>query len=90
MNGDGGEWGDPTMSPTTTYPHETGHVLGQADEYSTGATDPTGVQPAQAPAGELNLMSTPGNQRLLNRHYRWALRFLNNNAAGDPYEIIPP
>ncbi|XYI04262.1 type VI secretion system Vgr family protein [Sorangium sp. So ce1128] len=90
MNGDGGEWGDPPLSPTTTYPHETGHVLGQADEYSVGATDPTGVQPAQAPPGELNLMSTPGNQTLLNRHYRWALAFLNRNTAGDVYEIIPP
>jgi hypothetical protein len=35
MNGDGGEWADPPIGPTTTYPHETGHVLGQYDEYGT-------------------------------------------------------
>jgi len=90
MNGTGGEWGDPPLSPATTYAHETGHVLGQADEYSTGATDPTGVQPAPPPAGEENLMSTPGNTRLLIRHYRWALKYLNDHAAGDPYETIQP
>ncbi len=91
MNGDGGEWGDPAKSPTTTYPHETGHVLGQADEYPTGAIDPTGTQPADAAAaGEPNLMSTPGNQTLLNRHYRFVLAFLNSKTSGDTYETIPP
>ena len=88
MNGDGGEWGDPPISEVSTYAHETGHVLGQHDEYSTGATDPTGVQPANAPTA--NLMSTTGNTTLLNRHYRRVLKFLNDNAAGDPYEIVPP
>jgi hypothetical protein len=90
MNGNGGEWGDPALSPTTTYAHETGHVLGQADEYATGATDPTGVQPATPAAGEENLMSTPGNTTLLVRHYRFALKFLNDNASGDTYETIQP
>jgi hypothetical protein len=88
MNGDGGEWGDPPRNAVTTYAHEAGHVLGQADEYPTGATDPTGVQPANAP--DANLMATPGDTTLFNRHYRWALKFLNDNAAGDSYEIIPP
>jgi hypothetical protein len=88
MNGDGGEWGDPPINAVTTYAHETGHVLGQHDEYSTGATDPSGVQPANSPVP--NLMSTTGNTTLLNRHYRHALAFLNDNAAGDAYEIIPP
>jgi hypothetical protein len=89
MNGDGGEWGDPALSPATTYPHETGHVLGQSDEYATGATDAAGVQPATPAAGEENLMSTPGNTTLLIRHYRFALKFLNDN-AGDAYETIQP
>jgi hypothetical protein len=89
MNGDGGEWGDPALTPTTTYAHETGHVLGQADEYATGATDPTGVQPSTPAAGEENLMSTPGITRLLIRHYRFVLKFLNDN-AGDTYETIQP
>ena len=90
MSGTGGDWGDPPMSPATTYAHETGHVLGQADEYATGATDPTGVQPAPPPAGEENLMSTPGNTTLLIRHYRWTLKYLNDNAGGDTYETIQP
>jgi hypothetical protein len=88
MNGDGGTWGDPPLNETSTYAHETGHVLGQADEYSTGATDPTGVQPANAPSP--NLMSTTGNTTVLTRHYRHVLKFLNDNASGDPYETIPP
>src|SRR5207248_11460897 len=69
-------------SSDLTYAHETGHVLGQHDEYSTGATDPTGVQPANAPTP--NLMSTTGNTTVLTRHYRHALQFLNDNAGGDP------
>jgi hypothetical protein len=89
MNGDGGEWGDPPLTPATTYPHETGHVLGQADEYSDGATAAAGGQPATPAAGEENLMSTPGNTTLLIRHYRFVLKFLNDN-AGDTYETIQP
>jgi hypothetical protein len=90
MNGSGGDWGDPPRNATSTYAHETGHVLGQADEYVGGATDPTGVQPAPPPPGDENLMSTTGNTKLLIRHYRWALKFLNDHAAGDTYETIQP
>lgn len=92
-----GDWGDPAKSPTTTYPHETGHVLGQYDEYPNGAIDPNfsaanpDTQPPDAvAAGSPNLMSTPGNQTLLNRHYRYVKKFLNDKAGGDPYKIIPP
>lgn len=88
MGRNGSHWGDPPINVTSTYPHETGHVLGQFDEYPTGGTDPSGVQPANSPVP--NLMATSGNTTLLNRHYRFALAFLNNHAAGDPYEIIPP
>jgi hypothetical protein len=89
-NGDGAEWSDPPRW-TYTYAHEVGHLLGQADEYPAGATDPTGVQPAPPPAAEgKNLMSEPSTTKLLNRHYRWVLKFLNDHAAGDPYEIVPP
>jgi hypothetical protein len=96
MGIDEGDWGDPATSPTTSYPHEVGHVLGQYDEYSTGAIDPNydatdpNTQPPDAPAlGESNLMSTSGNQTLFNRHYRYAVAFLNANAAGDTYGIVP-
>jgi hypothetical protein len=92
-----GDWGDPPRSATTTYPHEVGHLLGQYDEYSTGAIDPnydatdSNTQPPDASAlGESNLMSTSGNQTLLNRHYRYAVAFLNANAGGDRYGIVPP
>jgi hypothetical protein len=88
MNGDGGEWGEPPLDEPSVYAHETGHVLGQHDEYPNGATDPSGVQPANSPTP--NLMATPLNTTLLNRHYRYVLAFLNANASGDPYEIIPP
>lgn len=86
MNGDSGHWGDPPLS-AMSYPHEIGHMLGQADEYSSGATDPTGVQPNSA-AGEPTLM---GNKTppLLNRHFRFVLAFLNAKAGGDTYETIP-
>ncbi|NZA28579.1 hypothetical protein H0E84_19580 [Luteimonas sp. SJ-92] len=90
MNGDGGQWGDPAMTPATTYAHETGHVLGQHDEYSSGATDPTSPPAQPANATTPNLMSTPGNTTLLNRHYRYALAYLNSKADGDAYETIPP
>jgi hypothetical protein len=86
MNGDGGTWGDPSLRPLS-YAHETGHLLGQADEYSSGAFDPTGVQPNSA-AGEPTLMGDT-SAPLLNRHFRWVLAFLNANASGDPYETIP-
>jgi hypothetical protein len=90
MDGNGGEWGDPPINATSTYAHETGHVLGQYDEYATGAIDPGAppVQPANATTS--NLMSTSGNTTLLNRHYRYALAYLNSNAGGDTYEVIPP
>jgi hypothetical protein len=86
----GSYWNDPSANPPTQYAHEVGHMLGNFDEYSGGATDPNGVQPAVAPAAELNLMSTGMNSTLLNRHYRWVLAYLNAQAAGDTYEIIPP
>lgn len=89
MNGNRGTWGDPPMNADTTYAHETGHVLGQFDEYSTGAIDP-GASPDQpSNAATPNLMSTSGNTTLLNRHYRHVLKYLNDNASGDSYEIIP-
>lgn len=88
------EWSYPAKAPTTTYAHEAGHMLGHYDEYATSCNDPAPAgtqyrQPATAPAGELNLMSTSGNTTLLNRHFRHILKFLNDKAAGDPYEIIP-
>lgn len=84
----GGDWADPPIDATTSYAHETGHFLGQFDEYTGGATDPSGVQPVN-PAQD-NLMKTAGDTTLFNRHFRWALEFLNANSGGDPYEIIPP
>lgn len=84
----GSEWADPPIAVTTSYAHEVGHMLGQFDEYPTGATDPSGVQPANAPVD--NLMKTAGSTTLFNRHYRWVLEFLNANTGGDPYETIPP
>lgn len=35
-------------------------------------------------------MSTGLNTTLLNRHYRWVVQYLNNNAGGDNYAVIPP
>lgn len=90
MGGTGGEWGDPPINASSTYAHETGHVLGQYDEYPSGAIDP-GSPPAQpSNATTPNLLSTSGNTTLLNRHYRWVLAFLNKQSDGDPYEIVPP
>jgi hypothetical protein len=83
-----GEWGEPPLDEPSVYAHEVGHVLGQYDEYSGGATDTSGEQPTNATTP--NLMATPLNTTLFNRHYRWALKFLNDNASGDRYEIIPP
>lgn len=92
-----GDWGDPAKSPSTTYPHEVGHVLGQYDEYPDGGIDPTysaskpDTQPPDASAiGDPNLMSTPNNQVLKNRHFRWVRGFVNEKTGGDPYKIIPP
>lgn len=92
-----GDWGDPAKSPLTTYPHETGHVLGQYDEYPDGGIDPTysaanpDTQPPNATAlGQSNLMSTPNNQKLFNRHYRFVRKFLNSKVGADKYKIIPP
>lgn len=81
-------WADPPIAVTTSYAHEVGHMLGQFDEYTGGANDPTGVEPANAPIA--NLMKTAGDTTLFNRHFRWVLAFLNSNSNGDPYEIIPP
>jgi len=86
LNGDGGHWADPPFF-TLSYAHEVGHLLGQHDEYSNGAIDPTGVQPHSA-GGEPNLMGDK-SAPLLNRHFRYVLAFLNDNASGDPYETIP-
>jgi hypothetical protein len=81
-------WTTPNFAPTSAYPHEVGHMLGQFDEYTGGADDPSGVQPTN-PA-EDNLMKTSGNLVLFNRHYRWVLEYLNKHTNGDQYEIIPP
>jgi len=91
---DDSAWAYPGVDPTSVYAHETGHMLGQYDEYVTSCNDPSPAgtlyrQPAPPPAAELNLMSTGSNLRLLNRHYRHVLKFLNDKAAGDVYEIIP-
>jgi hypothetical protein len=88
------EWGYPPRAPDTTYAHETGHLLGHYDEYVTACPDPAAAgtlyrQPAPVPAAEHNLMSHAGNTTLYNRHYRRMLEFLNTNAGGDPYDIIP-
>lgn len=87
-----GTWGDPPRNADSTYAHEVGQVLGHFDEYTppVGGNDPTGGQPVTPAAGDNNLMSTSGNTRLLNRHYRRVLAFLNGKAGGDTYEIIPP
>jgi len=85
-NGDGASWADPALHPLS-YAHEVGHLLGQHDEYSSGAFDPTGVQPHSA-AGEANLMGD-ASAPLLNRHFRYVLKFLNDKAGGDTYETIP-
>jgi hypothetical protein len=82
-------WTDPALNATTSYAHETGHALGQFDEYTGGGVDPSGVQPADAAAAS-NLMKTSGDSTLFSRHYRWALEFLNANSGGDPYETVPP
>jgi hypothetical protein len=84
----GSFWNDPTANPPTQYAHEVGHMLGNFDEYTGGAHDPSGVQPAVATTS--NLMSTGLNTTLLNVHFRWVLEFLNANTGGDVYEIIPP
>lgn len=84
----GSHWGEPPFAEISEYAHEVGHVLGQYDEYADGATDPSGVQPAPPPV--TNLMFANFVTTVFNRHYRWALKYLNDNAAGDPYEIIPP
>ena len=86
--GSAGFWYEPPLDEASVYSHECGHVMGQYDEYPAGANDPTGVQPANSPVP--NIMATRLNTTPLNRHYRFALQFLNDNAAGDPYEIIPP
>jgi hypothetical protein len=86
MNGDLGHWADPPYF-ALSYAHEVGHLLGQHDEYSSGAFDPTGVQPHSA-GGEPNLMGDK-SAPLLNRHFRYVLKFLNDNAGGDTYETIP-
>jgi hypothetical protein len=84
----GSFWADPPLAPTTSYPHEVGHMLGNFDEYTGGANDPAGTQPANASTD--NLMKTAGNTDLFTRHYRWVLEYLNANSGGDTYEIIPP
>lgn len=89
------QWGYPPKSANTTYAHEFGHMVGQYDEYVTSCNDPSAAgtkyrQPAPPPAAEINLMSTAQNTTLLNRHYRLPLKFLNDNANGDEYDIIPP
>jgi hypothetical protein len=84
----GMDWADPPIDATTSYAHESGHALGQFDEYTGGGVDPSGVQPTNPAAA--NLMKTAGDTTLFTRHYRWALEFLNANSAGDPYETVPP
>jgi hypothetical protein len=83
----GSRWYEPPLDEPSVYAHETGHLMGQFDEYAGGGNDPTGVQPANSPVP--NLMATRLNTTTLTRHYRWALEFLNDHAASDPYEIIP-
>jgi hypothetical protein len=83
-------WVFPPRNADSTYAHETGHLTGQYDEYEDGWNDPTLIQPTTPRTGEENLMSTSGNTTLLDRHYRWAKKFLNDNASGDPYDIIGP
>ena len=83
------DWADPPINATTSYAHEVGHMLGNFDEYTGGANDPSGVQPTN-PAAD-NLMKTAGDTTLLPVHYRWALKFLNTySGETNVYEIIPP
>lgn len=84
----GMDWADPPIAVTTSYAHEVGHALGQFDEYTGGATDPSGAQPVNPPAA--NLMKTAGDTSLFARHYRWPLEFLNASTGGDTYETVPP
>lgn len=84
----GSLWYEPPLDEPSMYGHEVGHLLGQFDEYSGGANDPSGTQPAVSPVP--NLMATPLDTTLLNRHYRRALTFLNSKTSGDSYVIIPP
>lgn len=84
-----GDWTDPPRpADLTPYAHEVGHLLGQYDEYTDGAYDPATppIQPRNDPG---NLMSDL-SQVLLNRHYRYALAFLNANTDRDTYGIVPP
>lgn len=88
------EWAYPPVAPTSCYPHEFGHMIGQFDEYVSSCSDPAAAgtqyrQPQPPPAAELNLMSTSGNIRLLNRHYRHMLAYLNQSSGGDTYKLIP-
>lgn len=89
MGRKGSEWYVTPIDPDAVYAHEVGHVLGQYDERAEGSTDPTGEQPPSS--GEPNIMAygnfvAAGAGRLLPRHYRWALKFLNDHADGDKYE----
>lgn len=84
----GSRWYEPPLDEPSMYGHEIGHLLGQFDEYTGGAHDPSGTQPAVSATP--NLMATSLDTTLLNRHYRWVLAFLNSKAAGDNYIIIPP
>ncbi len=93
---DAGDWTDPPRpADLSPYAHEVGHLLGQYDEYSTGAYDPTynAAHPdllnTQPPSAGGNLMGDL-SLTLLNRHYRYARDFLNANSGGDNYKIIPP
>jgi hypothetical protein len=88
----GGYWYEPPLDEETVYAHEIGHMLGQFDEYASGGTDPSGVQPAHPippPSPTPNLMDTGGETELFNRHYRRVLEYLNTKTSGDEYEIIP-
>jgi hypothetical protein len=69
-------------------------MIGQFDEYVSSCPDPAAAgtqyrQPQPPPAAERNLMSHSGNTRLLNRHYRHMLEFLNDHSGGDTYKLIP-
>jgi hypothetical protein len=83
-------WTDPPPEPTV-YAHEVGHLLYHYDEYEEGATDPTNEQPAKSDSlmACYDASGNPAN-KLYNRHFRWALKHLNEQVGGDdPYEIIP-
>jgi hypothetical protein len=90
MGRTGARWYEPPLDEPSVYAHEVGHALGQYDEYAGGGTDPSGTQPAPPPAGQANLMSHGLNTTLLNRHYRRVVQFINDNAGGDNYAVIPP